>query len=287
MLLGSALAWGLTSAVFAGTSLTPLAEPAGLELLSTSRQRADYGALAETFLTQANLAYCGVASSVMVLNSLGVPAPAVSGYGRYRFWTQDNLFSSGATRAVLPPEQVARQGMTLQQLRELLVSAGARAQAMHGSSLDLAAFRRLVIANQTNPHDRLLVNYLRSSMGQEGGGHISPVAAYHAASDQVLILDVARYRYPSVWVPLRDLWQATRAIDPDSGLSRGLVVVSRLGASPQVSTSGSGSVAAEPCMTCRSSAWRAPRPLPSKRASSTAPSSIASAPLSSGGPGRR
>ncbi|MFZ9947971.1 MAG: phytochelatin synthase family protein [Vulcanococcus sp.] len=227
MLLCSALVGELTSVVFASEALTPLAKPAGLELLSTSRQRADYGALAESFLTQANLAYCGVASSVMVLNSLSVPAPAASGYGRYRFWTQDNLFSSDDTRAVLPPEQVARRGMTLQQLQALLVSVGARAQAIHGSSLDLAEFRTLVIANQTNPDDRLLVNYLRSSMGQEGGGHISPVAAYHAPSDQVLILDVARYRYPSVWVPLPDLWRAMRTTDGDSGLSRGLVVVQR------------------------------------------------------------
>jgi hypothetical protein len=198
-----------------------------MELLSTSRERADYGALAEAFLTQANLAYCGVASSVMALNSLAVPAPAVNGYGRYRFWTQDNLFAAEATRAVLPPEQVARRGMTLQQLRSLLSSTGVKAAAIHGSTLDLAAFRQLVIANQANPSDRLLVNYLRTGIGQEGGGHISPVAAYHAPTDRVLILDVARYRYPSVWVPLASLWQAIRTTDPDSGLSRGLVIVSR------------------------------------------------------------
>lgn len=231
-LLSPAAAWCLSSAVLANPApttrpLTSLAEPAGLALLSSSRERADYGALAETFLTQANLAYCGVASSVMALNSLAVPAPAASGYGRYRFWTQDNLFSAEATQAVLAPEQVARRGMTLQQLRGLLLSAGANAEAIHGSSIDLAAFRRLVIANQANPNDRLLVNYLRSSIGQEGGGHISPVAAYHAASDRVLILDVARYRYPSVWVPLESLWRAIRTTDPDSRLSRGLVIVSR------------------------------------------------------------
>lgn len=225
-LLAPTALWGLGAGALAGT-LIPLAEPAGIELLSSSRQRADYGALAETFLTQANLAYCGVASSVMALNSLAVPAPAVSGYGRYRFWTQDNLFSADSSRAVLAPEQVARRGMTLQQLRGLLVSVGAKAEAIHGSSLDLAAFRRLVIANQTNPEDRLLVNYLRPTIGQAGGGHISPVAAYHAASDQVLILDVARYRYPSVWVPLEALWRAIRTTDSDSGLSRGLVIVRR------------------------------------------------------------
>lgn len=222
-LAGGALAGGSPGAA----TLSPLAEPAGMELLSSSRQRADYGALAEAFLTQANLAYCGVASSVMALNSLAVPAPPVSGYGRYRFWTQDNLFAAPATRALLPPEQVARRGMTLQQLRDLLASAGAEARAIHGSGLALAAFRRLVATNLADPRDRLLVNYLRSGIGQDGGGHISPLAAYHAASDRVLILDVARYRYPSLWVPLEALWRATRGIDPDSGLSRGLVVVRR------------------------------------------------------------
>ena len=198
-----------------------------MDLLSSSRERADYGPLVEAFLTQANLAYCGVASSVMALNSLAVPAPPAAGYGRYRFWTQENLFAAAATRSVLPPEQVARRGMTLQQLRSLLASNGAAARAIHGSELTLAAFRRLVVTNLANPADRLLVNYLRRSIGQEGGGHISPLAAYHAPSDRVLILDVARYRYPSIWVPLPLLWQAMRTTDPDSGLSRGLVLVSR------------------------------------------------------------
>lgn len=220
-------AWSIGTGVLAAPALTSLAEPAGLELLSSSRQRGDYGPLAETFLTQANLAYCGVASSVMALNSLGVPAPPANGYGPYRFWTQDNLFATEATRSVLAPEQVARRGMTLQQLRALLASTGVEASAIHGSSLELAAFRRLVIAHLSDPGERLLVNYLRSAMGQPGGGHISPLAAYHAPSDRVLILDVARYRYPSVWVPLEALWQAMRTTDSDSGLSRGLVVVRR------------------------------------------------------------
>ncbi|MFM7362232.1 MAG: phytochelatin synthase family protein [Cyanobium sp.] len=221
-------AGSLASGVTPGAgSLTPLAGPAGLALLSSSQQRADYGPLADTFLTQANLAYCGVASSVMALNSLAVPAPPADGYGRYRFWTQENLFGAKATRSLLPPEQVARRGMTLQQLRGLLASTGAQASTIHGSDLDLAALRRLVVTNLANAEDRLLVNYRRSAIGQEGGGHISPLAAYHAPSDRVLILDVARYRYPSVWVPLNVLWQAMRTTDPDSGLSRGLVIVRR------------------------------------------------------------
>ena len=79
----------------------PLPEREGQTLLLQSVDRADYGPLAEQFLTQANLAYCGVASMVMVLNSLAVPAPAAAGYGSYRFWTQQNVFDSASTRAVL------------------------------------------------------------------------------------------------------------------------------------------------------------------------------------------
>ncbi|WP_231594758.1 phytochelatin synthase family protein [Synechococcus sp. CBW1107] len=206
----------------------PLPDPRGQTLLLQSVDRADYGPLAEQFLTQANLAYCGVASMVMVLNSLAVPAPAAAGYGSYRFWTQENVFEAAATRAVLSPEVVARQGMTLQELGDLLVSHGLQARAIHGDRLSLPQFRLLVRSNLSQSRDRLLVNYDRKALGQAGGGHISPLAAYNAATDRVLILDVARYRYPSVWVPLADLWQAIRTTDRSSGRSRGVVVVRRI-----------------------------------------------------------
>ena len=209
-------------------STIPLPEPQGQTLLLQSVDRADYGPLAEQFLTQANLAYCGVASAVMVLNSLAVPAPLVAGYGSYRFWTQENVFTPESSRAVLSPELVARQGMTLEQLRAMLASHGLQARAIHGDRLSQAQFRLLLRSNLREPGDRLLVNYDRRALGQAGGGHISPVAAYHAPTDRVLILDVARYRYPSVWVPLADLWEAIRTTDSSSGRSRGVVVVRRI-----------------------------------------------------------
>jgi hypothetical protein len=70
-----------------------------------------------------------------------------------------------------------------------------------------------------------LANYDRRALGQKGGGHISPLAAYDPDQDRVLILDVARYRYPAVWVTTPDLWRAIRSIDTSSGLSRGLVII--------------------------------------------------------------
>jgi hypothetical protein len=163
----------------------------------------------------------------MVLNSLAVPAPAVPGYGRYRFWTQENVFEVPAGRTVVSAEVVRRQGMTLAELTGLLAAHGVAAEAIHGDQLSLEQFRALLRANLSQPGDRLLANYLRPSLGQAGGGHIAPLAAFHALSDRVLILDVARYRYPPAWVPTASLWRAIRTIDPDSGASRGLVRISR------------------------------------------------------------
>lgn len=204
----------------------PLTGVAGQTLLMQSRQRADYGPLMQEFLTQASLSFCGVASAVMVLNSLQVPAPPASGYGPYHFWTQDNLFQVGEGGP--DAGSVLRRGMTLEQLGDLLAGRGLAATVIHADGLELEDLRRLVRRSLADPEDRLLVNYDRREVGQTGGGHISPLAAYDDTGDRVLILDVARYRYPAAWVPLRQLWLAMRSRDPASGRSRGLVMVQPL-----------------------------------------------------------
>jgi hypothetical protein len=201
----------------------PLLDPQGRILLSRSRAQADFLPLVVWFDTQANLAYCGVASAVIALNSLALPAPPVPSHGTYRFWTQTNLFTTPAASATGGAEAVARRGMTLVQLAGLLAQPGLTVQRWHGDQLSLPQLRGLLRQGLADPADRLLVNYHRSAIGQQGGGHISPLAAYDERSDRVLILDVARYRYPSVWVPTQTLWEAMRTRDPDSGLSRGLV----------------------------------------------------------------
>ena len=64
-------------------------------------------------------------------------------------------------------------------------------------------------------------------MRQQGGGHISPIAAWHAATDPVLLLDVARYRYPAGWISGKTLWETSLTVDSYSGSSGELVVVQR------------------------------------------------------------
>lgn len=74
----------------------------------------------------------------------------------------------------------------------------------------------------------LIVNYHRTGVGQKGGGHFSPIAAYHEKSDSFLVYDVARYKYPPSWVNTKELWNAMNTIDSDSGKTRGYLLVAKL-----------------------------------------------------------
>jgi hypothetical protein len=72
----------------------------------------------------------------------------------------------------------------------------------------------------------VLVNYLRKTLGEETGGHISPLAAYDAKADRFLILDVARYKYPPVWVKTADMFGAMNTPDAaNNNKTRGFVLV--------------------------------------------------------------
>lgn len=207
-------------------TLIDLTTPEGEQLLVQSKARNDYWPLSVQFVTQDNLAYCGVASSVMVLNALSVPAPAAPEYGTYRMFTQKNFFSDAA-RKVVPPERVSRRGMTLAQLGQLLETYPVKAKVYHAADSSLEEFRALAVKNLQDPGNFVLVNYLRRAMGQQTGGHISPVAAYNEQTDRFLILDVTRYKYPPVWVRAADLWKAMDTVDSVSGKKRGFVLVSR------------------------------------------------------------
>jgi len=57
------------------------------------------------------------------------------------------------------------------------------------------------------------VNFLRSSVGQVGGGHWSPVGSYSDKEDAFLVLDVAKFKYPPVWIPSDRLFDAMSTTD--------------------------------------------------------------------------
>jgi hypothetical protein len=94
----------------------------------------------------------------------------------------------------------------------------------------LPAFREVVSSNLSRSGDYLIVNYDRAVLGQDGSGHISPLAAYDSETDMVLVMDTAAYRYPPTWVPLELLYAAMATTDSESDRMRGYVEVQ--GAAP-------------------------------------------------------
>jgi hypothetical protein len=186
-----------------------------------------YFAIAENFVTQKTQAYCGVASIVIVLNSLHVPAPTSTEYKPYRTFTQDNVLDEH-TDAILPREVLSRQGMTLDQLGALLALHPASIEIHHAADGGLDAFRASARAYLAAKDHFVIVNYLRKAIGQVVGGHISPLAAYDAKSDRFLVLDVARYKYPPVWVRTADLFNAMNTTDAaNDNRTRGYVLVAK------------------------------------------------------------
>ena len=185
-----------------------------------------YFPLSVTFVTQKTQAYCGVASMVMALNALEVPAPTSPEYQPYATFTQDNVLDE-RTEAILPRAVLARQGMTLDQLGGLLALHPVTVEVHHAAPGGLDEFRKAAADHLASRNHVVLVNYLRKALGQERGGHISPLAAYDAKADRFLILDVARYKYPPVWVTASDLFDAMNTPDTENdGKTRGYVLVS-------------------------------------------------------------
>lgn len=188
---------------------------AGQQLLAESRFAADYDRLADNFVRQARSAFCGVATSVIVLNALRGPEQRLD---------QASFFNDAA-REVRSSLRVTFDGMRLDNFHDLLRAHAVDVTTFYASDTDIDAFRSVARENLARPGDYLLVNYQLRTLGQGKGGHFSPVAAYHLETDRMLILDVAADKFPPVWVPTDALWSAMIWLDRPGDRSRGFVVV--------------------------------------------------------------
>ena len=208
-------------------NLISLASGQGEHLLPDSEARQAYWPLSIQFVTQKNRAYCGVASIVMVLNAIGVEAPSTPEFEPFNTFTQDNVLNE-KTEEVLPQAVLMRQGMTLDQIGRLLEVHSVKAEVHHAADSSLENFRQVAKEYLATEDRYVIVNYLRRAIGQERGGHISPLAAYDADTDRFLILDVSRYKYPPVWVGAAELFAAMNTTaDPDTDDKiRGFVLIS-------------------------------------------------------------
>lgn len=187
---------------------------------------ADYWQLIPTFAVQSTQSYCSVASAITVLNAMPIKKPVDPAYAPYAYFTQSNYFTSDVVK-IISPQTVLQMGMTREQMAETLVAQGVRAESIAGDTLNDESLRTLLQKALLDDGQFVLANYLRANLGQVGGGHWSVLAAFDAQSDRVLILDVAKYKYPPAWVNISTLRQAIATIDTTSNKARGLVIVSK------------------------------------------------------------
>lgn len=215
----------------------------GISRLEESKYKIDFFKLANHFESQQNKIFCGPASAAIVLNSLRVRNQSIAipedktllnqddlQYFTSKKWspffqryTQNNVFlNSPKTRdLVLGKDIVNNQGRStkdrgfqIKQFAELFQRHGANIKVrIVDHSLDNKTIRSEMIENLRTPDDYIIINYQRKILNQPGGGHLSPLAAYHKASDSFLVMDVNPNKADWVWVKADLLINAMRTFD--------------------------------------------------------------------------
>ncbi|KAF8014210.1 hypothetical protein BT93_H0142 [Corymbia citriodora subsp. variegata] len=176
--------------------------------------------LISNFQTQSEPAYCGLASLSMVLNALAID-PGRKWKGPWR-WFDESMLD-----CCEPLEKVKAEGISFGKVACLAQCVGAEVEAFQTSQTTLDQFRQFVKRCCSSDNCHLVSSYHRAIFKQTGTGHFSPIGGYHAGSDMVLILDVARFKYPPHWVPLTLLWEAMDTVDKTTGQRRGFMLISR------------------------------------------------------------
>jgi len=157
----------------------------------------------------------------MVLNALAID-PLRPWKGPWRWFSEELL------NCCVPLEEIAQTGITISEFVCLGECNGASCSVYYADSSDLSHFRSLLIRHSHHSnYGFLVVSYDRRGLSQTGSGHFSPIGSYNKANDMVLIMDVARFKYPPHWVSVETLFSAMLGVDKTTGRSRGYIVVNR------------------------------------------------------------
>jgi hypothetical protein len=154
---------------------------------------------------QRNPSFCGPAAVVDVLRSLGWSAD------------QGHVLDGTDVHSTLG---IVWGGLTLDQLADLVrKKTGRRVSVLR--DLDIGTFRE-ELTHANDPARRYAVNFTRGPLFGRGGGHHSPIGAYLADQDLVLVLDVNANFRPWL-VSTERLFRAVDTVDSQAKRKRGLL----------------------------------------------------------------
>lgn len=189
---------------------------------------------------QINDCCCGLATAAMLVNGLRGSAGLAAGEP---FATQASLLA-----ALDDPRWTAAvgadggPGLRLTEMAALLADsfraslssppAIAAVPVTAASAAALAGFRAALAALERG---RLLLSvnfHAGAVVGAGDYGHHSPLGAYDAARDRVLVLDVDRAWYEPYWVPAPKLLAGMATVDRRAGTPRGYIRIEPAGLTP-------------------------------------------------------
>jgi hypothetical protein len=195
-----------------------------------------YWALAPFLIHQHTDSSCSLATAVMLLNGMR----AIDGTGRMgRYFSERGLIEAiddpEWLKEITPPDGNGISFLALaEKLRRILplydlAHWSVDAQAVHGAGAEAMAFRAELSAMEREGDRLLAANYhLATTYGDQWDiGHFSPIGAYDAATDRVLLLDVWKADYEPSWVDLGRLMQGMATISPITDNVRGYLTVRR------------------------------------------------------------
>lgn len=185
--------------------------------------------------------YCSAATTATIMNSFsgdGAPAPTTYEHTPNAYHKQWSVLSGECARRVhthngeqFGPGFASTNGVTFDEMISF-AHCWADVEATRASASTVAGFREAV-ASATSRQVRLgrnvtsvvAFNFNRPALAQEGEGHWSHIGAYHEERDMVLVMDVAKYKYPPFWVPVELAYASANTVDHTSGETRGWAVL--------------------------------------------------------------
>lgn len=202
--------------------LVDLSSIEGRNLFKESIQSGDaetFYNLVGNFTTQTNPSYCGLGTLAMVLNALEVD-PKQTWKGIWR-WYSDEMLDCA------PIQQIQKQGLAFYEFANLARCNGLEVITKRADQITKEEWIKDLSMVSKQPHIHMVVSFSRDALGQTGLGHYSPIGAINRNNRKVLVLDVARFKYPPYWTSFDMLWNAMLPLDPTTNHSRGYYIISK------------------------------------------------------------
>ncbi len=226
----------------------------GMKRLTRSKHKVDFFSLSNNFEAQALKTFCGPASVTIVLNSLrlrkndNLPTDPILlleddlavwsfdtslGFERY---TQNNIFEkSDKPRtgvhggSYVDNDGTLREkeyGFSLKELSQVFINHNTDVVYRQiDASSGYEALKKELIKNLSEKDNYVVINYYRQTLDQPGGGHFSPLGAYHRRSKSFLVMDVNPNKASWVWVD-EDLLIMSMSKENSSNVARGYIMIS-------------------------------------------------------------